>query len=63
MLSTLSHCEESSKQYIVYFFFSREEDRDILVALKTKGASSKTFVALSSKLRKSQTQVFLVFIK
>lgn len=38
--------------------FSREEDRDILVELKTKGASSKTFAALSSKLRKSQAQVF-----
>ncbi|KAM9495290.1 CASP8-associated protein 2 isoform 1-T2 [Clarias gariepinus] len=37
--------------------WTREEDRDILVALKTKGASSKTFATLSSKLRKSQAQV------
>ncbi|KAK3522713.1 hypothetical protein QTP86_030735 [Hemibagrus guttatus] len=37
--------------------WTREEDRDILVALKTKGASSKTFAALSSKLRKSQAQI------
>ncbi|KAI5614787.1 CASP8-associated protein 2 [Silurus asotus] len=37
--------------------WSREEDRDILVALKTKGASSKTFAALSSKLGKSQAQI------
>ncbi|KAF5899321.1 CASP8-associated protein 2-like, partial [Clarias magur] len=36
--------------------WTREEDRDILVALKTKGASSKTFATLSSKLRKSQAQ-------
>ncbi|XP_062858023.1 CASP8-associated protein 2 [Trichomycterus rosablanca] len=37
--------------------WTREEDRDILVALKLKGPSSKTFAALSSKLRKSQGQI------
>ncbi|XP_058248762.1 CASP8-associated protein 2 isoform X2 [Hemibagrus wyckioides] len=37
--------------------WTREEDRDILVALKMKGASSKTFAALSSKLGKSQAQI------
>lgn len=46
------------KNYVFFFFFKREEDRDILVALKTQGASAKTFAALSSKMGKSQAQVF-----
>uniref|UniRef100_W5L4H0 CASP8-associated protein 2 n=2 Tax=Astyanax mexicanus TaxID=7994 RepID=W5L4H0_ASTMX len=37
--------------------WTREEDRDILVNLKMKGASSKTFAALSSKLKKSPAQI------
>ncbi|GAA6099359.1 CASP8-associated protein 2 isoform X1 [Tachysurus ichikawai] len=37
--------------------WTREEDRDILVALKTKGPSSKTFAALASKLGKSEAQI------
>lgn len=37
--------------------WTREEDRDILVALKTQGASAKTFAALSSKMGKSQAQI------
>ncbi|TSL47559.1 CASP8-associated protein 2 [Bagarius yarrelli] len=37
--------------------WTREEDRDILVTLKTKGASSKTFAALATKLSKSQAQI------
>lgn len=37
--------------------WTREEDRDILVTLKKKGASSKTFDALATKLSKSQAQI------
>ncbi|XP_072534558.1 CASP8-associated protein 2 [Salminus brasiliensis] len=37
--------------------WTREEDRDILVHLKMKGASSKTFAALSNKLKKSPAQI------
>lgn len=41
-------------------FFSpsfRDEDRAILVELKTKGASRETFSALSDKLNKPSAQV------
>ncbi|XP_023666000.2 CASP8-associated protein 2 isoform X2 [Paramormyrops kingsleyae] len=37
--------------------WSREEDRDILIELKTKGASQETFSALSTKINKSPTQI------
>ncbi|XP_017553231.2 CASP8-associated protein 2 [Pygocentrus nattereri] len=37
--------------------WTRDEDRDILIELKMKGASSKTFIALSTKLKKSPAQI------
>ncbi|KAK2846137.1 hypothetical protein Q7C36_010991 [Tachysurus vachellii] len=37
--------------------WTREDDRDILVALKTKGPSAKTFAALASTLGKSEAQI------
>ncbi|XP_036437256.1 LOW QUALITY PROTEIN: CASP8-associated protein 2 [Colossoma macropomum] len=37
--------------------WTRDEDRDILIELKMKGASSKTFIALSAKLKKSPAQI------
>ncbi|XP_048841144.1 CASP8-associated protein 2 isoform X2 [Brienomyrus brachyistius] len=37
--------------------WTREEDRDILIELKTKGASQETFSALSTKINKSPTQI------
>nr|XP_023666003.1 CASP8-associated protein 2 isoform X5 [Paramormyrops kingsleyae] len=37
--------------------WSREEDRDILIELMTKGASQETFSALSTKINKSPTQI------
>uniref|UniRef100_A0AAY4BBD3 CASP8-associated protein 2 n=1 Tax=Denticeps clupeoides TaxID=299321 RepID=A0AAY4BBD3_9TELE len=37
--------------------WTRDEDRDILVELKTKGSSSQTFSALSEKLKKSPSQI------
>lgn len=45
-----------------FFVCFRDEDRDILVDLKMKGPSSKTFVALSTKLKKSPAQVLVIFI-
>lgn len=37
--------------------WTRDEDRDILVELKMKGTSPKTFAALSKKLKKSTEQI------
>lgn len=37
---------------------SRDEDRAILIELKTKGASRETFSALSEKLNKPSGQVW-----
>lgn len=36
---------------------SRDEDRAILIELKTKGASRETFAALSEKLNKPSGQI------
>lgn len=45
-----------------YFAFVREEDRNILLELKTKGPSRDTFSDLSEKLKKSPSQVLLYYI-
>ncbi|KAL4649046.1 CASP8-associated protein 2 [Arapaima gigas] len=37
--------------------WTREEDRDILVGLKTHGASAETFLNLSAKLKKSPSKI------
>lgn len=41
----------------VYSVCSRDEDRAILIDLKTKGASRETFSALAEKLDKPSEQV------
>ena len=41
----------------LYSVCSREDDRVILVALQTEGASRETFSALSEKLSKPSEQV------
>ncbi|XP_034554967.1 CASP8-associated protein 2 [Notolabrus celidotus] len=41
----------------VVLSWSREEDRDILVGVKTRGASRETFSALSEKLQKPSGQI------
>lgn len=50
--------ERYSRDLTLFFFSSfRDEDRAILIELKTKGASRDTFSALSEKLNKPSAQV------
>lgn len=42
--------------------FLRDEDRDILIELKMKGTSPKTFAALSKRLKKSTEQVCFTIV-
>lgn len=49
-----------NKTTLIYcrsFFSRRDEDRTILLELKTRGASRETFAALSDKLNKPSSQV------
>ncbi|XP_056620908.1 CASP8-associated protein 2 [Triplophysa dalaica] len=55
--SSLSAKNVIKKKGEVVATWTREEDRDILVELKTKGASPKTFAALSRRLKKSTEQI------
>lgn len=42
---------------LLHCCFNRDEDRDILIELKTKGPSRGTFSALSERMNKSPSQV------
>lgn len=55
--SSLSAKNVIRKKGEVVVTWTRDEDRDILVELKMKGASPKTFAALSKRLKKSSEQI------
>lgn len=55
--SSLSAKNVIRKKGEVVVTWTRDEDRDILVELKMKGTSPKTFAALSKRLRKSTEQI------
>ncbi|XP_050995092.1 CASP8-associated protein 2 isoform X2 [Labeo rohita] len=55
--SSLSAKNVIRKKGEVVVTWTREEDRDILVELKMKGTSPKTFAALSKRLKKSTEQI------
>ncbi|XP_076872535.1 CASP8-associated protein 2 [Brachyhypopomus gauderio] len=55
--SSLSAKNVVRKKGEVVVTWTREEDRDILLELKTNGATQKTFAALSTKLRKSPAEI------
>ncbi|KAA0708677.1 CASP8-associated protein 2 FLICE-associated huge protein [Triplophysa tibetana] len=55
--SSLSAKNVIKKKGEVVATWTRDEDRDILVELKTKGASPNTFAALSRRLKKSTEQI------
>ncbi|KAI7800286.1 CASP8-associated protein 2 [Triplophysa rosa] len=55
--SSLSAKNVIKKKGEVVATWTRDEDRDILVELKMKGASPKTFAALSKRLKKSTEQI------
>lgn len=55
--SSLSAKNVIRKKGEVVVSWTRDEDRDILVELKMKGTSPKTFAALSKKLKKSTEQI------
>lgn len=55
--SSLSAKNVIRKKGEVVVTWTRDEDRDILVELKMKGASPKTFSALSKRLKKSTEQI------
>lgn len=55
--SGLSAKNVVKKKGEVVVSWTRDEDRDILVALKTKGASRETFSTLSEKLNKPSGQI------
>ncbi|KAK2883457.1 hypothetical protein Q8A67_017094 [Cirrhinus molitorella] len=55
--SSLSAKNVIRKKGEVVVAWTRDEDRDILVELKMKGTSPKTFAALSKRLKKSTEQI------
>ncbi|XP_051581147.1 CASP8-associated protein 2 [Myxocyprinus asiaticus] len=55
--SSLSAKNVIRKKGEVVVTWTRDEDRDILIELKMKGASPKTFAVLSKKLKKSTEQI------
>ncbi|XP_061609705.1 CASP8-associated protein 2 isoform X1 [Phyllopteryx taeniolatus] len=55
--NSLSAMNVVKKKGALVIAWTRDEDRAILVDLKTKGASRKTFAALSDKLKKPSEQV------
>ncbi|XP_067273002.1 CASP8-associated protein 2 [Pseudorasbora parva] len=55
--SSLSAKNVIRKKGEVVVTWTRDEDRDILVELKMKGTSPKTFAALSKRLKKSTEQI------
>ncbi|XP_051951193.1 CASP8-associated protein 2 [Xyrauchen texanus] len=55
--SSLSAKNVIWKQGEVVVTWTRDEDRDILIELKMKGASPNTFAVLSKKLKKSTEQI------
>ncbi|KAK7150412.1 hypothetical protein R3I93_011611 [Phoxinus phoxinus] len=55
--SSLSAKNVIRKKGEVVVSWTRDEDRDILIELKMKGTSPKTFAALSKRLKKSTEQV------
>lgn len=70
VVDQVSSCFHVSKDRMQFYCFStttkhhktksrsfRDEDRDILIALKTKGASRETFSTLAEKLNKPSGQV------
>ncbi|XP_016311714.1 CASP8-associated protein 2-like isoform X2 [Sinocyclocheilus anshuiensis] len=55
--SSLSAKNVIRKKGEVVVTWTRDEDRDILIELKMKGTSPKTFAALSKRLKKSTEQI------
>uniref|UniRef100_A0A8C1W8B8 CASP8-associated protein 2 n=1 Tax=Cyprinus carpio TaxID=7962 RepID=A0A8C1W8B8_CYPCA len=55
--SSLSAKNVIRKKGEVVVTWTRDEDRDILIELKMKGTSPKTFAALSKRLKKSAEQI------
>ncbi|XDV42083.1 hypothetical protein PO909_010827 [Leuciscus waleckii] len=55
--SSLSAKNVIRKKGEVVVSWTRDEDRDILIELKMKGTSPKTFAALSKRLKKSTEQI------
>ncbi|XP_051954111.1 CASP8-associated protein 2-like [Xyrauchen texanus] len=55
--SSLSAKNVIKRKGEVVVTWTRDEDRDILIELKMKGASPKTFAALSKRLKKSTEQI------
>uniref|UniRef100_A0A8C1N9N8 CASP8-associated protein 2 n=1 Tax=Cyprinus carpio TaxID=7962 RepID=A0A8C1N9N8_CYPCA len=55
--SSLSAKNVIRKKGEVVVTWTRDEDRDILIELKMKGTSPKTFAALSKRLKKSSEQI------
>ncbi|XP_077366908.1 CASP8-associated protein 2 [Festucalex cinctus] len=55
--NSLSAMNVLKKKGALVMAWTRDEDRAILVDLKTKGASRKTFAALSDKLKKPSEQI------